>query len=377
MQKVISINLNGNAYHVEEGGYDALVAYLDGADRQLRDNPDRAEIVADLEQAIAEKCQRYLTAHKTVIAAGEVAAILKEMGPVDGADTSTDPKTGSSGSPHSEADAPRRLYRIADGEMIAGVCNGIAAYFRVDPTIVRIVFVGLLFLTRGGFAIVYIVLAFVVPQANTSEERAAARGQPFNARELIDRAKKHAAGYARRRDWRFWRRDAVASSRARRASMREARRAWRDSARAWRWGGPYGPPAAVGYGTRVAAGLMVPVLTLLSVALFWLMLFAIFSLVTQADVFGVVLPDDVPLWVGIVIVVLVYQAVAWPLHMLRRSSYYVIGGPYGTVAALDGLLSLAFVVAGIWLAFRYLPEVHELLQTLPDVARSLRDTLQN
>ena len=85
MQKVISINLNGNAYHVEEAGYDALIAYLDTAQRQLRDNPDRDEILADLEQAIAEKCRRFLSAHKTVVSAAEVDQIIKEMGPVDGA----------------------------------------------------------------------------------------------------------------------------------------------------------------------------------------------------------------------------------------------------------------------------------------------------
>src|SRR5262245_21244655 len=183
MQKVISINLNGNAYQIEEGGYDALVAYLEAAQRQLRDNPDREEIVADLEQAIAEKCQRYLSAHKTVIAAGEVDTILEEMGPVDGGTPSPSSDSGSDRARAAGA-AHRRLYRIADGAMLAGVCNGIGAYFRVDPTIIRVIFVGLLFLTKGGFTLVYLVLAFVLPQANTSEERAAAHGEPFNAQEL-------------------------------------------------------------------------------------------------------------------------------------------------------------------------------------------------
>ena len=34
MQKVISINLNGNAYHLEERGYEVLSAYLAGAGKQ-------------------------------------------------------------------------------------------------------------------------------------------------------------------------------------------------------------------------------------------------------------------------------------------------------------------------------------------------------
>jgi hypothetical protein len=136
-------------------------------------------------------------------------------------------------------------------------------------------------------------------------------------------------------------------------------------------------PSQAGYTARVLAGLTIPVLTMMSVALFWVWLFAIVSLVTRQEVFGLTLSDDVPLWLGIVILVVVYQAIAWPLHMARRSSYYVIGGAYhGTIAAFDGLLSLGFAILGIWLAFHYLPEVRESLQQLPDVVRNLRDSLE-
>jgi len=363
MEKVVTINLNGNAYQIEERGYLALVGYLEGAQRQLKDNPDRQEIIADLEQAIAEKCLRFLASRKTVVSAAEVDQIIAEMGPVDPAVDSTG--AGSQAGP--DAGAPRRLYRIADGAMIAGVCNGIGAYVHVDPTIVRLIFVGLLFLTKGGFALAYLVFAFILPQANTSEERAAAYGERFNAQELIDRAKKQYASYKSGRDWRrFWRRE-----------QREWRRQWRVNMRDWRWSrwsaAPYAPSPA-GYAARLLAGLMVPILTLVSVALFWLWLFAIFSLVTQQEVFGQMLPDDVPLWLGIVILVVIYQAVAWPLHMMRRTSYHMIGGAYhGTIAAFDGLLSLGFMLLAIGLAFHYVPEVREVLQRLPDVIRSLGD----
>ena len=57
MQRVVSINLNGNVYQLEENGYNALFAYLDAADVRLKDNPDRARLLADLERTIAEKCQ--------------------------------------------------------------------------------------------------------------------------------------------------------------------------------------------------------------------------------------------------------------------------------------------------------------------------------
>ena len=84
MRKVLTISLNGNAYQIEEGGYDALQAYLESAQARLHDDPDRAEILADLEQAIAEKCNRFLGPHKSVVSAEEMQQVLTEMGPVNG-----------------------------------------------------------------------------------------------------------------------------------------------------------------------------------------------------------------------------------------------------------------------------------------------------
>ena len=99
MQKVITINLNGNAYQIDENGYAALVSYLDGAGRQLLDNPDRLEIIADLEQAIADKCRAFMGPNKTVVSDSEVDQIIREMGPVDGAGGagSTDAHAGNAG----------------------------------------------------------------------------------------------------------------------------------------------------------------------------------------------------------------------------------------------------------------------------------------
>ena len=56
MQRVVSINLNGNVYQLEENGYNALFAYLDTTETRLKDNPNRAQMLADIERAIAEKC---------------------------------------------------------------------------------------------------------------------------------------------------------------------------------------------------------------------------------------------------------------------------------------------------------------------------------
>ena len=56
----------------------------------------------------------------------------------------------------------KRLYRNRSERMIWGVCGGLANYFDMDPTIVRIIFV-LLALANGVGIVVYIIMAIVVP----------------------------------------------------------------------------------------------------------------------------------------------------------------------------------------------------------------------
>ena len=165
MQKVISINLNGNAYQLEESGYNALQAYLTDAERALASNPDRAEIIVDLEGAIADKCQKFLSPHKSVVTSDEVERIVKEMGPIDAAQGQEEAGTESSEGRKQEARTeapPKRLFRNPDGAMIAGVCNGLAGYFAVDVAFVRIGFVLAAILTKGVGMILYVVMMFIL-----------------------------------------------------------------------------------------------------------------------------------------------------------------------------------------------------------------------
>lgn len=56
----------------------------------------------------------------------------------------------------------KRLYRSSKERMIAGICGGLAEYFNMDPTWVRLIF--LLCLLLGGSALlVYLIMWIVVP----------------------------------------------------------------------------------------------------------------------------------------------------------------------------------------------------------------------
>jgi len=56
----------------------------------------------------------------------------------------------------------KRLHRSQTDRMIWGVCGGLAKYFDIDPTIIRIIFVVLIFANGLGI-LAYIILAIVVP----------------------------------------------------------------------------------------------------------------------------------------------------------------------------------------------------------------------
>jgi phage shock protein PspC (stress-responsive transcriptional regulator) len=356
MNKVITVNLNGRAFQVEELAYEALRAYLDEAARLLADDPDCLEIMADLEQAIGDKGSRYLVAGRNVLGEPEMKRILEEMGPVEtGEPAAGAASSANAGTAARETSAPKRLYLVQEGAMLAGVCNGLAAYFGMDPTVVRLIFVVLLVLSTGFFAIAYLVLMFVVPTAKTHEERAAARGLPFNAQELVEQAKRH---YADMKDshqrWRDKRR------------QKKERAFWRPRERR-----SYEPPHSrpfdrpqPGYGAGVAAGLLLPLIGAISAAVTVAFLFALVSLLTTGGILDWSPPHGVPPWVAIVALVAAYALVAAPLRAVRYASYEALGPRRGWFVFWDGVLWIALVVLAWWFAARYVPGVSDFFQDL-------------
>lgn len=61
---------------------------------------------------------------------------------------------------------PKRLYRIEENKMLAGVCGGIAEYFNIDPTLIRLLWVAVFFLGGCGL-LLYIIAAIVIPKKSS------------------------------------------------------------------------------------------------------------------------------------------------------------------------------------------------------------------
>lgn len=165
MNKVILIDLDGqdHPFRIHEDAYDALSAYLDRARAGLTHDPDRAEVVGDLERSIGAKLTDRLGASDRIVTGADIEAVLADVGPVGAGDER--PAQAASERPRGR----RRLARIREGQDIAGVCTGLSAYSEIDLGWVRTIFFFAILLTGGLFLVVYVVMAFVLPVVPTRE----------------------------------------------------------------------------------------------------------------------------------------------------------------------------------------------------------------
>jgi phage shock protein PspC (stress-responsive transcriptional regulator) len=73
----------------------------------------------------------------------------------------------------------KRLYRDPENKIIGGVCSGLAAYFNIDPLVVRIL-MAILFFANGIGLLAYLILWIAVPRALTTAQRLEMRGKKVN-----------------------------------------------------------------------------------------------------------------------------------------------------------------------------------------------------
>ena len=119
MQTVVNISLNGNSYQLEEPGYNQLRTYLERAEARLKDNPDRAEVMGDLEQAIGEKCRGTLSPTRPWSTVAEVGTHHRGDGPgrTGGRETAAGAETSSAAfsAPRQAASRASASTRFAKG----------------------------------------------------------------------------------------------------------------------------------------------------------------------------------------------------------------------------------------------------------------------
>lgn len=192
MKKNITINLCGRLFQIDEDAYEMLQHYTDSLRSHFGKQEGGDEIANDIEARIAELFDELKLQGVEAITIDHVKDIITRIGkPEELADDEEKQTSGWQAEGQRVYEqvrskmAGRRLYRNPKDKMVAGVMSGLATYTGIDVTFWRLGAV-LFTLCYGIGLIAYIVLAIVLPQANSPEEILQMQGKEVNPQNLAD-----------------------------------------------------------------------------------------------------------------------------------------------------------------------------------------------
>ena len=183
MKITVSINLGGYSFNIDDDAYAELKKYLRNLELHFAGEESSSEILSDIETRMAELFRTRLTSYKQVIDMKDVQQVITVLGtPEDISDNEGPTLRDKFSSP-----GYHRMYRDPDHRVIGGVCAGIAAYWNIELWVVRLIF---LVLAMMGFGIlIYLILYIVLPEAKTTAEKIAMKGNPVNIHNIKDSVK--------------------------------------------------------------------------------------------------------------------------------------------------------------------------------------------
>lgn len=205
MNEIKKCSIAGVSFTLEYDAYDALNAYIESLNDTYKDDPAGEEIIADIEARIAELILSAQPAG-AIIARPLIENIIKQLGSASEIDEDHEhaeyqaSTTDHNGNPR----IPRRLYRDMQNRKLGGVCAGLANYFDVDPTWIRLGMFAPLLLTVFGslgfhwltwfipftsnlfgvFILGYIIMWFAVPPASSARQKLEMKGERITARSI-------------------------------------------------------------------------------------------------------------------------------------------------------------------------------------------------
>jgi phage shock protein PspC (stress-responsive transcriptional regulator) len=157
MKKTLTVNLNNVVFHIDDDAYELLQNYLSAVEKQLSED-ERKEVMSDIEARVAELFTERLQRNKNVVNKEDVEQIIEVLGKPsqfggEESETETQSETGKQDKKRS-----RRFYRDPENSVLGGVCGGLSAYLGMDVTLLRIIFIILVFVGVGMIIPVYLIV---------------------------------------------------------------------------------------------------------------------------------------------------------------------------------------------------------------------------
>lgn len=201
MNEIKKCSLAGISFTLETDAYAALNEYIASLQNAYRDDPDGEEIVADIEARIAELILSAVSAD-AIVTKPLIMNIIKQLGSAEEIDSEQpdhdpEPRQAETTDPAGNPRIPRRLYRDVQHHKLGGVCAGIANYFDIDPSLVRLAAIapiliwlfgvmnlfllhyieGFMGQLAGLVVLGYIVMWFTIPPASTARQKLEMKGE--------------------------------------------------------------------------------------------------------------------------------------------------------------------------------------------------------
>ena len=186
MNKTVSISLAGFSFMIEEQAYEKLNKYLHALRNSLeKDEAD--EVMYDIEIRIAEIFKENLD-KREVVNSDDVEKVIAQLGTPEAIEGQSEE--------NAERESPqekirKELFRDMKKGKIAGVCAGLAQYFGMDISLMRIIWILVFIFTVGFVSVVaYVILWIVLPEAETASDFLKMQGKPINFDSLKEAGQK-------------------------------------------------------------------------------------------------------------------------------------------------------------------------------------------
>ena len=201
MNEIKKCSIAGISFTLEKDAYEALQTYIKSLNDAYKNNPDGEEIIADIEARIAELILSTQPA-EGIVAKPLIDNIIKQLGSAEEIDEEGAEPYAETIDQNGNPRIPRRLYRDLENKKLGGVCAGVANYFDVDSTWIRLaMFIPLVITIFGsvdifrwiapfsgnlfGFVIIgYAIMWFTIPAASSARQKLEMKGERVTARNI-------------------------------------------------------------------------------------------------------------------------------------------------------------------------------------------------
>ena len=197
MKKNITINFFGTLYAIDEDAYELLNRYLSDIKKYFSRKEGGEEIADDIEHRVAELMLELKNDGREPIDIALVKEIIGRIGNPEELDEASGEGESGSATGHrgrewfSEQVSKKRLYCNPDDKLLCGVLSGLSCYWGIEPVWVRLAVVLLAIvpipfvpISFWTILILYIVLALIIPEAKTPEDRLRMHGKPVTMENL-------------------------------------------------------------------------------------------------------------------------------------------------------------------------------------------------